>query len=68
MLTGYEEVQWHKYSAENTTTELTILSFLAECKTKKAKRLTSCSKPRACSCQQQAGRASQMLTYNLFKT
>ena len=30
--------------------------------------LTSCSKPRACSCQQQAGRASQILTYNLFKT
>jgi len=30
--------------------------------------LTSCSKPRACSCQQQAGRASQMLTYILFKT
>ena len=29
--------------------------------------LTSCSKPRASSCQQQAGRASQMLTYNLFK-
>jgi len=31
-------------------------------------RLTSCSKPRACSCQQQAGRASQMQTYRLFKT
>ena len=30
--------------------------------------LTSCSGPRACSCQQQAGRASQMLTYILFKT
>jgi len=30
--------------------------------------LTSCSKPRACSCQQQGGRASQMLTYILFKT
>ena len=30
--------------------------------------LTSCSKPRACSCQQQAGRASQILTYLLFKT
>ena len=30
--------------------------------------LTSCSKPKACSCQQQAGRASQILTYNLFKT
>ena len=30
--------------------------------------LTSCSKPRAWSCQQQAGRASQMLTYILFKT
>ena len=30
--------------------------------------LTLCSKPRACSCQQQAGRASQMLTYILFKT
>ena len=29
--------------------------------------LTSCSKPKACSCQQQAGRASQMLTYILFK-
>jgi len=29
---------------------------------------TSCSKPRACSCQQQEGRASQILTYNLFKT
>ena len=31
-------------------------------------RLTCCSKPRACSCQQQAGKASQMLTYKLFKT
>ena len=30
--------------------------------------LTSCSKPRACSCQQQPGRTSQMLTYSLFKT
>ena len=30
--------------------------------------LTLCLKPRACSCQQQAGRVSQMLTYNLFKT
>ena len=30
--------------------------------------LTSCSKPRACSCQQQTERASQMLTYTLFKT
>ena len=30
--------------------------------------LTSCSKSRACSCQQQAGRASQMLTYILFET
>ena len=30
--------------------------------------LTSCSKPRAWSCQQQGGRASQMLTYILFKT
>ena len=30
--------------------------------------LTSCSKPRACSCQQQAERISQMLTYSLFKT
>jgi len=30
--------------------------------------LTSCSKPRAWSCQQQAGRISQMLTYILFKT
>ena len=30
--------------------------------------LTPCSKPRACSCQQQAGRASLMLTYILFKT
>jgi len=30
--------------------------------------LTSCSKPRACSCQQWAGRASQTLTYKLFKT
>ena len=30
--------------------------------------LTSCSKHRAYSCQQQAGRASQMLTYILFKT
>ena len=29
--------------------------------------LTCCSKPRACSCQQQAGRASKMLTYKLFK-
>ena len=29
--------------------------------------LTFCSKPRACSCQQQAGRASQILTYNLLK-
>ena len=31
-------------------------------------RLTSCSKPRAQSCQQQAGRASQILTYKLFKS
>ena len=30
--------------------------------------LTSCIKHRACSCQQQAGRTSHMLTYNLFKT
>jgi hypothetical protein len=30
--------------------------------------LTNCSKHRACSCQQQAGRASWMLTYILFKT
>ena len=30
--------------------------------------LTNCSKPRACSCHQQAGRPSQMLTYSLFKT
>ena len=30
--------------------------------------LTTCSNPRACSCQQQAGRASQILTYILFKT
>ena len=30
--------------------------------------LTPCSKPTACFCQQQAERASQMLTYNLFKT
>ena len=30
--------------------------------------LTSCSKPGACSCQQQAGKACQMLTYNQFKT
>ena len=30
--------------------------------------LTSCSKPRACSCQQHAGRTSQILTYKLFKT
>ena len=30
--------------------------------------LTCCSKPRPCSCQQHAGRASQMLTYSLFKT
>jgi len=30
-------------------------------------RLTSCSKSRGCSCQQQAGRASQMQTYKLFK-
>ena len=30
--------------------------------------LTTCSKPRECSCQQQAGRASQILTYSLFKT
>ena len=29
--------------------------------------LTYCSKPRACSCQQQPGRASQTLTYRLFK-
>ena len=29
--------------------------------------LTNCSKPRPCCCQQQAGRASQMLTYKLFK-
>ena len=30
--------------------------------------LTFCSKPRACSCQQKSGRASQILTYILFKT
>ena len=30
--------------------------------------LTSCSKPRTCSCQKKAGTASQMPTYNLFKT
>jgi len=30
--------------------------------------LTNCLNPKACSCQQQAGRASQMLTYILFKT
>ena len=30
--------------------------------------LTSCSKPRASCCQQQVERASQMLTYRLFKT
>ena len=30
--------------------------------------LTFCSKPRACFCQQQTGRVSQMLTYILFKT
>jgi hypothetical protein len=30
--------------------------------------LTYCSKHRACSCQQQAERANQMLTYKLFKT
>ena len=30
-------------------------------------RLTCCSKPRACSCQQQTRRASQILTYSLFK-
>ena len=30
--------------------------------------LTNYSKPRACSCQQQEARASQMLTYTLFKT
>ena len=30
--------------------------------------LTSCSKPKACSCQEEAGRGSQMLTYILFKT
>ena len=30
--------------------------------------LTSCSKARPCSCQQQAGKASQILTYKLFKT
>ena len=29
--------------------------------------LTPCLKPGACSCQQQAGRSSQMLTYSLFK-
>ena len=29
--------------------------------------LTPCLKPRACSCQQQAGTASQILTYKLFK-
>ena len=29
--------------------------------------LTTCSNPRACSCQQPAGRASQILTYSLFK-
>ena len=31
-------------------------------------RLTCCLKPSACSFQQQAGRASQRLTYKLFKT
>ena len=30
--------------------------------------LTACLKPKACSCQQQAGRDSKMLTYILFKT
>ena len=30
--------------------------------------LTLCIKPRACSCQLEAGRASQILTYTLFKT
>jgi len=30
--------------------------------------LTYCSKPRVCSCQQKAGKASWMLTYILFKT
>ena len=30
--------------------------------------LTTCLGPRACPCQQQAGRASHMLTYKLFKT
>ena len=30
--------------------------------------LTVCSKPRACPYQQQAGKASQILTYTLFKT
>ena len=30
--------------------------------------LTSCSRPRACSCQQHAGGASQMLTNTLFNT
>ena len=30
--------------------------------------LTICSTPSACSCQQQAGRASQVLTYTLFET
>jgi len=110
----FEEIQWYKYFAENTLTELTISWFLAKWKVKKAKTymlfktqamvlsatsrkgqldanlhpvqnqsmifvskkqegparcwLTSCSKPRACSCQQEAGRASQMLTYILFKT
>ena len=30
-------------------------------------KLTFCWKPRACSCQKQAGMASQMLTYKLFR-
>ena len=30
--------------------------------------LTFCSKPKACSCQKQVGRASQIMTYTLFKT
>ena len=33
-----------------------------------ARSLTFCPKPRAFSCQHQAGRASQMPTYKLFKT
>jgi len=36
----FEEAQCHKYFAKNTMTELTILSFLAKWKVKKAETYT----------------------------